>query len=85
MLVSLLTFMFSVSSSGNELNHKEINYTSFENLTKTASSEFLSEIIEIPIENPDPFIAIGLNAVQIEKDHSNIIYVRVSEDKDKLE
>ena len=44
MLVSLLTFMLSVSLSGNDLIHKEINYTSFENLSKTTSSEFLSEI-----------------------------------------
>jgi hypothetical protein len=73
--------VFSVSSSGSELVNKKINYRSFENLTKTASSEFLSEVIEIPIENPDPFIAIGLNAVQINKDQSNIIYVRASENK----
>jgi N-acetylmuramoyl-L-alanine amidase-like protein/Big-like domain-containing protein/type IX secretion system substrate protein len=81
-LVILLLLVFSVSSSGNDLVHKEINYTTFENISKNASSEFLSEIIEIPIENPEPFIAIGLSALQIEKDQSIIIYVRVSEDKD---
>lgn len=41
---------------------------------------FLSEIIEIPIKNPEPFIAIGLNATMSSNISKAHFYIRVSKD-----
>ncbi|MCP5061212.1 MAG: T9SS type A sorting domain-containing protein [Ignavibacteriae bacterium] len=79
--VSLLWLMFSSIIFGKEITNEKIKYTSTKNLSKTISSEFLSEIIEIPIKNPEPFIAIGFNATQRVNDNSTFFYIRVSEDK----
>lgn len=80
--VSLLLLVFSVLLNAEELIHKKVKYSSLKNLSKSTSSEFLSEIIEIPINNPKPFIAIGLNATQIKNSNSTHFYLRVSEDKE---
>ncbi len=61
-IVGILFMFLSVAISGQEMINKRIEYTPIGNLAKAVPSEFLSEAIAIPIENPEPFIAIGLNA-----------------------
>jgi N-acetylmuramoyl-L-alanine amidase-like protein/type IX secretion system substrate protein/Big-like domain-containing protein len=80
LLVSSILLMFSILISGQEIINKKIEYTLQKSLLKTATSEFVSEIIEIPIINPEPFIAIGFN-VKLTSEISNTqFYIRVSKD-----
>ena len=81
-ILSLLFLLFAVAINGQEITHKKIEYSPLGNLLLTESSEFLSEVIEIPIQNPEPFIAIGLNATLSNKIESTHFYIRVSENKD---
>jgi len=78
--ISLLLIMFSVLLSGQEIVHEKVEYLISENLSKAFQSEYLSEVIEIPIKNPEPFIAIGLKATLTVKSNSTHFYIRVSED-----
>ena len=79
-IISFLFLFVSVAISGQEMINKQIKYTPIGNLTKAVPSEFLSEAIEIPIENPEPFIAIGLNATIITKVSEAHFYIRASKD-----
>ncbi len=81
-IISLLFLFVTVSVSGQEMINKKIEYSPVGNLSKAVPSEFLSEAIEIPIENPEPFIAIGLSAtITTGKDNAHF-YLRVSKDGD---
>ncbi len=77
--IFILFFVFPMLIKGEGLIHKKIKYSSDENLSKSISSEFISEAIPIPIVNPEPFIAIGLNA-KVKSNKSTLFYIRVSKD-----
>ena len=81
-IVGILFMFLSVAISGQEMINKKIEYTPIGNLAKAVPSEFLSEAIEIPIENPEPFIAIGLNATITTEKNNAHFYIRVSKDGD---
>ena len=81
--LTFLLFALTITTiSGQILQHKKVEYTPQDNLLKTGTSEFLSEAIEIPIQNPEPFIAIGLNGTLANEIDNIHFYMRVSEDGD---
>lgn len=79
-LLTALLFVFAITINGQTIQHQKIEYSQFGNLLKVGSSEFLSEVIEMPIQNPEPFIAIGLNATILSKISKAQFYIRVSTD-----
>jgi len=74
----LFLFTFSITLFAQEIIHKEIEYSQFGNFSNIIPSKFLSEIIEIPIKNAEPFIAIGLNATLINMDKNAQFSIRAS-------
>ncbi|MCF6268456.1 MAG: Ig-like domain-containing protein [Melioribacteraceae bacterium] len=81
-LMTVLLFVFTINANGQSIQHKKLEYSPLGNLLQAEPSEFLSEVIEIPIKNPEPFIAIGLNAT-LSNENGNIhFYIRVSENGD---
>ncbi len=81
LLIALL-FTFAATINSQTIQHKKIEYGPLGNLLKAEPSEFLSEVIEIPIQNPEPFIAIGLNATLTNEMENIHFFIRVSEDED---
>ncbi len=79
-LTILALLLFVVSANGQEIISKKLDYSPLGNLLQKVESEFLSEVIEMPIENPEPFIAIGLNATISNNVSEAHFYIRVSED-----
>lgn len=79
-LNAVLFIIFSVFIYGQEITHKKIEYSPLGNFSNMAASEFLSDVIEIPIKNPEPFIAIGLNATLTNSNNKVQFFIRVSKD-----
>ncbi len=79
-VILLIIFGLVTSISGQEIINKTITYSSQGNLQKKASSEFSTNAIEIPIENPEPFVAIGFTANIDEQNNHSHFYIRVSTD-----
>ena len=80
--LTFLLFALYITISGQTVQHSKIEYIPQDNLLKAGTSEFLSEAIEVPIQNPEPFLAIGLNAtisIEFESEH---FQMRVSVDGD---
>lgn len=79
-IVSIILILASVQSLGREVNSKKLVYNIPNSLNKSVDSEYLSNIIEIPIQNAEPFIAVGFSA-ELNSDNSfTSFYLRVSED-----
>ncbi|MBU0474291.1 MAG: N-acetylmuramoyl-L-alanine amidase [Bacteroidetes bacterium] len=79
-LNAILFIIFSVFISAQEITHKKIEYSPLGNFSNMAPSEFLSDVIEIPIVKPEPFIAIGLNATLTSEKDKAQFFIRVSKD-----
>ena len=79
-LLSIILF-FTFSLFGQEITHKKIEYSKLVGFSNIANSEFLSEIIEIPIQNAEPFIAIGLSASITNMNKSAQFFIRASVNK----
>ena len=79
--VNAILLLFPILLIGNDLTHRDVKYIPSEHLSKFVNSEYLSTVIDIPIENPEPFIAIGFNAKIIDSNSEIKFYIRVSEDK----
>ena len=76
-LLSII-LLFAFSLFGQEITHKKIEYSKLGSFSNIAHSEFLSEIIEIPIQNAEPFIAIGLNATILNMNKNSQFFIRAS-------
>ena len=81
-LLTVLLFIFAITTNGQTVQHEKIEYSPLGNLLNAEPSEFLSEVIKIPIQNPEPFIAIGLNATLSNEIDDTHFYIRVSENGD---
>ena len=81
-ILTILLFIFATTANGQTVQHEKIEYSPLGNLLNAEASEFLSEVIEIPIQNPEPFIAIGLNATLFNDIDDVHFYIRVSENGD---
>lgn len=79
----LVLFIASILANnilGGNIENKKLVFSIPNSIAKIATSEYLSDIIEIPLKNAEPFIAIGFKA---EFNSSNIFsnfYLRVSRD-----
>ncbi len=81
-LLTVFLFVLAITTYGQAVQHEKIEYHPLGNLLQAEPSEFLSEVIEIPIQNPEPFIAIGLNATLSNEIDDTHFYIRVSENGD---
>ena len=79
-LLLIAYFLLLLNLSGQEIIHTKLQYNISEKLSKTVSAEFLSEVLEIPIKNADPFLAIGFNADMTEEHAHPQFQLRVSKD-----
>ena len=82
-IISILLFVSYLQIFGREIVNKKLLYPIPNNLAKTSNSEYLSDIIEIPIKSANPFIAIGFNAELKSLNIESYFYLRVSEDGTK--
>jgi len=79
-LLIVIVFSFwglSAKTYAQKITSQQLEYSPTENLPKVTASEFISEVIEIPLKNAEPFIAIGLTATLYNNPIS--FYLRVSE------
>lgn len=80
LLIIFLIIISSIQIVGREIVNNKYSYKFKENLFKVSNTEYLSEIITIPLKNADPFIAIGFNANLNESQSTIDFYIRVSVD-----
>ena len=79
-LLIIAYFLLLLNLSGQEIIHNKLQYNISEKLSKTVSAEFLSEVMEIPIKNANPFLALGFNADLTEEHAHPQFQLRVSKD-----
>lgn len=83
MKILLIVFVFSfwglsAKTFAQKITSQQLEYSPTENLSKVTTSEYLSEVIEIPLKNAEPFIAVGLTATLYKNNKSITFYIRVS-------
>ena len=79
--INAIILLFPILLFGNDIIHREVKYIPSEHLLKIVNSEYLSTVIDIPIETPEPFIAVGFNAKIIDSKSEIKLHIRTSEDK----
>ncbi|MEN8191851.1 MAG: Ig-like domain-containing protein [Bacteroidota bacterium] len=80
-LILIFSFALLYNLSGQEIRNSKLQYNVSKNLSKTTSAEFVSEIIEIPLKDAEPFLAIGFNADLEQEDAHPQFEIRVSIDQ----
>ncbi len=75
----IILILFS-KLEGRDIENKKLVYSMSNSIAKIATVEYQSDIIEIPLKNAEPFIAIGFKAEFISPNISSNFYLRVSKD-----
>ena len=79
-LAILMLMFLSLQIFGQNITNEKMKYDLNASLKKSAGSEFISEIIEVPIQNPEPVLAFEFNAILTENSDVINFSLRVSAD-----
>ena len=67
--------------SAQTIKNEQMIYKINKVLSKNSEGDLITEVINVPLENPEPFLAFGLKSNLLREVGNNELYIRHSKDK----